>query len=184
MKIALFGGSFNPIHNGHIKIAEELLKRKLVEEVWLIPCGNHAFNKELASAEFRLNLIKVVIASNPQIKVVDIELNNKKSYTSETIASLKKRFSHDFYFIIGEDNLHSLDKWNNFEYLKNNVNFILVSRPGYSENNDKIKIYAKLELHLPYSSTEIRTNLKNEKSIKGLVPEKIEEILYGESSYK
>lgn len=183
-KIALFGGSFNPIHNGHLQIAESLVKQKFVDEVWFIPCGNHAFNKDLAKGDLRLRLINLAIKNNPKLKAVGVELNDNKSYTSKTVAWFKKEFEHQFYFIIGADNLKDLDRWNNVEYLKQNVEFILVTRPGFifPEKID-IKVAKILELENKTSSTVIRENLKKGISIEEFVPKQVEEYLKQEKVY-
>lgn len=186
MKIALFGGSFNPIHKGHMQIANELIKRKIVDEVWLIPCGNHAFNKKLVSGEQRIKMINLAIGKNSKVKVSDYELKSKnKSYAAETIAWFKKEFAdNDFYFIIGADNLTDLDKWHDFEYLTSNVRFILIKRPGFnSENKLNIEITYVLELENNTSSTQIRENLTKGISVRGLIAEEVEEYISKEGIY-
>lgn len=179
MKVALFGGSFNPIHNGHLQIVNELLAKQIVDQVWLIPCGNHAFNKKLASGEVRMKMISLAIENNPLVKAIGVELDpDKKSYTSKTISWFKREFPHDFYFVIGADNLTDLKKWNDFEYLKNNVKFILIKRPGFEFSNDlEIVIKEILNINNKISSNQIRDSLEKGISIKGLVPDKVEEYI-------
>lgn len=179
MKVALFGGSFNPIHNGHLQIANELIAEKIVDEVWLIPCGNHAFDKKLAKGNDRMEMIKLAIENNPLVKAIGVELSpDKKSYSSETIAWFKKEFPHDFCFVIGSDNLKDLDKWHDFEYLKNNVEFILCKRPGFELSNPfGINIKHLLHISSKISSTQIRENIKKGIPIKNFVNEKVEEYI-------
>ena len=185
MKIALLGGSFNPIHNGHLEIIKELLNKQLVERVWIIPCGNHAFNKKLADKEKRMKMINLAIGRNPLVKVNHVELNSRnKSYTSKTMKQLKKKFLDDFYFVIGADNLKDLNKWNDFKYLKENVEFILVKRAKFKIlDNLKIKIKGILELNNEISSSLIRENIQEGNLIKGLVPEKVEQFIFQEGLY-
>jgi nicotinate-nucleotide adenylyltransferase len=185
MKVALFGGSFNPIHNGHLQIANELLAKQIVDQVWLILCGNHAFDKKLASGEVRMKMISLAIESNPLIKAVGVELDpDKKSYTSKTVSWFKKEFLHDFYFVIGADNIKDLEKWNNFEYLKNNVEFILIKRPGFEFSNDiGINIKEILNINNKISSSQIRKNLEKGVSIKDFVPKKVEEYIKQEGLF-
>ncbi|MEK6933960.1 MAG: nicotinate (nicotinamide) nucleotide adenylyltransferase [Nanoarchaeota archaeon] len=176
MKIALFGGSFNPIHNGHLQIANELADRKVADEVWFIPCGNHAFGKGLAKGKDRARMINLTIGENSKLKLINVELKSrKKSFTSETIKYLKGKFSkNEFYFIIGADNLEDLKKWHDFEYLKKEVLFILINRSKFGrENNLGIKIYYFLNLQNNDSSTKIRENVKQGFSIADLVPKKV-----------
>lgn len=187
MKLALFGGSFNPIHNGHLEIANELIKQKLVHEVWFIPCGNHAFDKKLISGEKRLKMISLAIDNNSSLKVIDVELNKSiKSYSANTIKWFKENFSHEFYYILGADNIIDLNKWYNYDYLKKNVEFILIKRPEYNLNK-KIKIEIKikniLDLNNSTSSTQIRENIKNKKSISQYVPKYVDEYILKEELY-
>ncbi|MEI7718352.1 MAG: nicotinate (nicotinamide) nucleotide adenylyltransferase [archaeon] len=186
MKIALFGGSFNPIHNGHLQIANKLVEKKVVDQVWLLPCGNHAFNKQLESGKNRMDMICLAIKNNPSVKVVGVELNEtKKSFSSETISWFKKEFNHDFFWVIGADNLKDLDKWHDFEYLKNSVEFILINRPGFEINNNLgIKIKEIVEMQSDISSTKIRENVATGKDLVGLVPEAVESFIKKEGLYK
>lgn len=186
MKVALFGGSFNPIHNGHLKIANELINKKIVEEVWFIPCGNHPFDKELINGQDRIKMIKIAIGNNLKLKVIDIEIiSNNISYTSETIKLLKDKFKEvEFYFIIGADNLINLQKWRNFGYLKNNVEFILVKRPEYELTSTLgIRIIYTLEMGNTISSTKIRNLLSNCSPIKNLVSQNVENYIKREELY-
>jgi len=185
MKIALFGGSFNPIHNGHLQIANELLTKQIVDQVWLIPCGNHAFDKKLASGEARMKMINLAIQNKNSIKSIGVELNpDKKSYTSKTISWFKREFPHDFYFVIGADNMKDLEKWHDFEYLKNNVKFILIKRPGFAFSNDlEIDIKHILSMNNKISSNQIRENLEKGISINGFVPKKVEKYIELEGLY-
>ena len=184
-KIALFGGSFNPIHCGHMEIANQLIEDKVVDEVWFIPCGNHPFDKKLVNGLERINMINFAISSNPCFKLFDIELNKKeKSYTAETWRWFNERFNHGFYLIIGSDNLTSLDRWHDLEYIKNNVNFILVKRSGFDINLIKdLKIYYILNINNRISSTQVRENIVKGISISNLVPKKVEEYIVKEDLY-
>lgn len=186
MKIALFGGSFNPVHNAHIQVADKIIKNKITDEVWFMPCGNHAFGKELAPGKDRINMLNLAIGNNPKLKISDIEINSKKkNYTSETIKKIRKQFNHEFYFVIGTDNLESINEWENFDYLKENVEFILAKRPDYEiPKNLEIKIKNLLQITSKISSTQIRNNLKGKISIRNLVPEKVEEYIFERGLYK
>jgi len=180
MRIALFGGSFNPIHNGHLKIASELIEKKIANKVWFIPCGNHAFGKELASGKDRINMLNLAIKNNSKLKVIDIEVkSNKKSFTANTIRLLRKKFPYEFYFVIGADNLKEFDKWYNIQYLQNSVEFILIKRPEYSiPKKIKLKILRTVSLKLSESSTEIRKLIKDKKSILKFVPKAVAEYIH------
>jgi len=184
MKIALFGGSFNPIHNGHLQVAEEILKQGAADQVWLIPCGNHAFNKQLVEGKKRMDMINLVITANPQIKVVSVEMDEtRKSYSSKTIAWFKNNFPHEFFWVLGADNLKDLPKWHDFEYLKNNVQFILINRPGYKIEPTEVEVVKIIEIHNEVSSTKIRENIAAGKDLAGLVPEVVESFIKKEGLY-
>ncbi len=188
--IGLLGGSFNPIQNDHIRIALETIEKKLVDEVWLVPAKLHPFEKNLISPNLRLNMIKLAIKSYPKIKLCDIELNeetSQKSFTTQTLKRLKNENpSLKFIFIIGSDNLSSIEKWNDFEYLKDNIEFIIHERKGY-------KIPEKLSIIVTsiikdnisdISSSLVRTNISQGKSIKNLVSPQVEEYMRLEGLYQ
>jgi nicotinate-nucleotide adenylyltransferase len=185
MKVGILGGSFNPIHNGHLQMANELLDKNIVDEVWFVPCGNHAFDKKLIDGKKRIEMISLAIGQNLKMKVIDLEVKSKdKSYTARTISLLKKEFDCDFYFTIGSDNLGELDRWYNFEYLKNNIKFIVISRPEFEIIN---KLGIKMEIVDMYntiSSTKIRENLINKKTISGTVPKEVEEYILINNLYR
>ena len=92
-KIGLFGGSFNPIHSGHLKIIRSLLKNKIVSEVWIMPCKKHAFNKNLLGDNRRVKMIKLSIKNLKNAKICHIELKSKTTnYTLNTLKKLKARY--------------------------------------------------------------------------------------------
>ncbi len=186
MKVALFGGSFNPIHNGHLKIARELLKKRIANEIWFIPCGNHAFEKELASGKDRINMLNLAIGNNPKLKVVDVETKSgKKSFSANTIKLLRRKFHHKFCFIIGADNLKDFNKWYDAQYLQNQVEFILIKRPTYIfPKKTNLKILKIIPLRLKESSTEIRRLVKNKKNIFKFVPKTVAEYINREGLYR
>ena len=186
MKVALFGGSFNPVHNGHLEIANRIIKEMIADEVWFIPCRNHPFDKELISGQDRINMIKLAIDNLPKLRVIDLEiLSNKISYTSETIQYLNDKFKEiEFYFIIGSDNLINLQKWHNFEYLRYNVKFILVKRPGFEiVNTLGIRVVHTLQMENKVSSTKIRDFLLNCNSVKEMIPNQVEQYIKREELY-
>jgi 8-oxo-dGTP diphosphatase len=183
MKVGLFGGSFNPFHNGHLYIAKKLVE-KIVDETWIIPCRSHAFEKELTDIEKRINMIDLGIKNQKNIRLMDVEPNNKKSYSAETIRYLNKNFSHDFYFIIGSDNLKDLDKWHDFNFLKNNVGFILVQRKGYElDSRDDINIRHTLDVKKDISSTDIRDKLRKNIFVGDLITRNVEKYIRKENLY-
>jgi nicotinate-nucleotide adenylyltransferase len=185
-QVALFGGSFNPIHKRHISMVNSILKRKLADEVWIIPCKNHAFNKDLASANHRVKMIKLAF-DDPKIKVNKVEINsNETNYTINTIRKLKQKYKHKFYWIIGSDILHEMDKWHEKDLLVKETEFIIFKRKGYKMNIPKnMKVANILNIDANnISSTEIREQIKKRKSLKNLVPKDIEDYIKKEGLYQ
>ena len=199
MRIGLIGGTFNPIHHGHLILSEYVRENFQLDKVIFIPTGLPPHKAELAveNPEIRLEMARLGIESNCFFNVSDIETYREGiSYTIDTIMELKKLHLNDqLYFIIGADSLFQLPTWKDYEKLISTTNIIVVNRPGGDNNliEDKIKEYEDLfggniiEVKSPLieiSSSDIRNRVKNGKSIKYLVPQKVEEYILQKSMYK
>lgn len=159
MKIAIFGGSFDPVHIAHKAIIETSLKQLDIDKLIIIPTYLNPFKKDfLFEPITRYNLLKKVFKDNPKIEVSDFEINQKKlSYTYETIRYIKKLYNPSkLFFIIGEDNLKSLHRWHNIDELKENLEFVVAKRSGYSLLNNDFKT---LDINIDISSTILREKL-------------------------
>lgn len=178
LKVAVLGGSFDPIHMGHLHIAEQVLKLGAANEIWFIPAGAHRFKQDniVLDYENRKTLIDKAIASEPRFKCLDIDKAGAgDGSTYEIMQKLKSQYpQHNFAFLIGMDNLAQLPNWHNFNWLKSNVRFLLAARPGY--NADTL-VTAQLDdfsyVNCPpnnISATAIRQRILNGVSIQGLVP--------------
>lgn len=179
-KVALFGGSFNPIHNHHISMVNEILNKKTADEVWIIPSKNHPFNKQLAPAEDRINMINLAF-NNPYIKINTIEINSPETnYTIRTVQKLKAQYPYEFYWTIGADILADMkDKWYGLEDLLKETEFIIFNREGCPINyipNMKIKTVFNIPTH-GESSSRIRRLASQNKPLKELVPLNVEEYI-------
>lgn len=177
MKVGIFGGSFNPIHNTHLRIIEDILKRKLVDEVWVLPCRDHPFNKKFESAEHRVSMIKLAIREIKKVKVSYVELKlNGKSYTYNTIQKLKEVYPHEFFLIIGSDLLKDIEKWHKYSELVKEVAFIIFLRESYPIILPKGLKDARIIKEDPNntSSSKIRGLLSNFEAINYFVPSKVE----------
>jgi 8-oxo-dGTP diphosphatase len=185
MNIGLYGGSFNPAHNGHVAVVKEVLNQRLVDEVWVVPCKNHAFKRDLASAADRLQMLDYAFGGMKNVRIDMTEINSgKTNYTSETLEEFKRRYNHNFYLIAGVDALNDLDTWHNASYLKNNVKFIAVHRKGYAlENNIKNILSEIIPSVSDISSTDIRERLNDGESITGLVNSNIENYILKNQLY-
>jgi nicotinate (nicotinamide) nucleotide adenylyltransferase len=191
IKVGLYGGSFNPIHFGHMEVMNEVLERNLVDEVWLMPCRNHVFQKDLASIDDRLNMLELATSSMENVHIEDLEAKSRGE--SRTATSLKRlRKIHDdkeFYFIAGADTINDIDKWYDAAYIKKTTPFIIASRKGYAlskEILDKtgLKIEALVKVMNPVSSTDIRDRIFCGLSLKGLIPRDVEQYISMNGLYK
>ena len=183
MKIGLLFGSFNPVHIGHLIIANSMIDLALLDEVWLVVTPLNPFKKqnELISETERLNMVKLAIKDNPRLKTSDIEFSlPKPNYTIDTLLFLKDTYpKHEFFLVMGEDNLVKFDQWKDYDLIFENFEVLVYPRPYVP--NTQLKIHPRVHIYncplLDISSTYIRENLKYGKSIKYLVPQHVEEYL-------
>lgn len=186
-KIALFGGSFNPIHNQHIKLIESVIEKDLADEAWIIPSKNHPHSKQLTSAEHRVNMIKLAI-NHPRIKISDVELKSDEiNYTIRTIEKLKSQYNHDFYWTMGTDILHDMKNgWHGLEPLLKATEFIIFKRKDYEVKEvPNMKINRILDIdESNISSSEIRQRISQNKSLKNIVPSLVEEYIQKKRLYR
>ncbi len=199
MKIGLIGGTFNPIHHGHLILSEYVREDCKLDKVIFIPTGlpPHKVELTVENPEIRLEMTKIAIEGNRFFSVSDIETYREGlSFTIDTIIQLKAIYPNDqLYFIIGADSFFELSNWKYYEKLISSTNIIVVNRPGGKNNliQTKIKEYEDLfganiiEVKSPLidiSSSDIRNRVKNGKSIKYLVPRNVEEYILQKSLYK
>lgn len=133
-RVLLFGGTFNPIHNGHLRSALECQYLLGFDEVWLIPNAQQPLKGQpTIAAEQRLAMINLAIEDYPQLRCVDIEiLRGEISYTIDTIAALQKQFPEvSFAWQLGQDALNQFDRWHRWQELIELASWIVVPRPGY-----------------------------------------------------
>ncbi len=181
-KIGLLGGTFNPIHNGHIIIAKKVYEILNLSYVILLPTGNppQKNQPDIASFEDRFILTKTAIEDYDFMEISDLDrtLDGKKNYTSVLLNKLQQDNKNcKFYFIIGEDNILSLPTWHNFEWLIDNINFVVVTRTEKEELKQlsytkKFK-FVKIK-PVKISSTLIRESVKKNKDISKMVCKKNE----------
>jgi len=185
-KIALYGGSFNPIHEQHLEIVKILSNSNVVDEIWIVPCKKHAFNKNFAPAKHRVNMIKLALKEIKNAKLCYIELKTQgTNYTINTIKRLKTKYNHKFYWIIGTDILHEITEWKGYKKLLKEIEFIIFKRQGYSNKKIKgLKIYAKFKhKEKNISSTNIRKRIKLGKPLKKLLPLLVKEYIIKNKLY-
>ncbi len=178
LRAAVLGGSFDPIHLGHLHIAGQVLEMSAADEVWFIPSGNHRFKKDeiLLDFDLRLALIQKSITAELRFKCLDLDrAGSGDGSTYQVMQKLYAQFpQHEFRFLIGMDNLSTLPQWLNFDWLKENVRFLIAVRPDYTTDMSVIAQLANFSYlnckPIQISSTVIRYRLRNGLSIQGLVP--------------
>ena len=189
MVVGLYFGSFNPIHIGHLIIAQNALDTAHLDEIWFIvsPQNPLKMNKTLEHEFDRYDMVRLAIEDNDRFKVSDIEFNMPKpNYTIDTLIYLKEKHpKHQFKLIIGGDNLAIFPKWKNNQKIVDEFGLIVYPRPGSNEheleNHPNIKfIEAPL---MDISATFIRKCIKANRSIRYLVPEKAAKFIYSKKLY-
>lgn len=192
-KIGIFGGSFNPIHNGHIYVTENVKNMLKLDDIIFIPTGiaPHKNNKDFASKEHRYNMVKLAV--NDKFTVSDIEVKTDRiCYTVDTMSEIKKKYpDDDLYYIIGADSLISFMEWREPLKLFKMLHIVVVDREGAEIDevaDDYRKKYgAKITVcHIDeydVSSTEIRNMIRKTGKCKGLIPEKVEEYILKNKLY-
>ncbi|MEN7550373.1 nicotinate (nicotinamide) nucleotide adenylyltransferase [Rapidithrix thailandica] len=190
MKIGLFFGSFNPIHIGHLIIANTMAEAADIDQVWFVVSPQNPFKKRsnLAHEFDRLDMVRLAIDDNPKFRATDIEFRMPRpSYTIDTLAYLSDKYpQHEFRLIIGEDNLVSFHKWKNYRQLMEQYGLLVYPRPNTSPiDYSKLQNYTVIEAPLiDISATFIRDALRNNHSIKYLVHEAVETYIHGKKLYQ
>ena len=201
-KIGLFGGTFNPIHLGHLRGAEEIREAFDLQEVIFIPAAipPHKAMGKMIEASHRLEMVKGAVLSNPAFSVSDVELRRSgKSYSIDTIQYFKEHYEGPLFFIMGRDAFKEIETWKAFQDLFSLCNFIIMTRPGSSETVHPSKLPEKIRsafafdegvkdwvhvsghtLHfkkitfLDISSTKIRELIERGESVRYLIPAEVE----------
>jgi nicotinate-nucleotide adenylyltransferase len=213
-KIGLFGGTFNPIHYGHLRSAEEIFEAFGLAEVIFIPSADppHKKKENLLDAPLRVEMVKLAIADNPHFSLSEIELHRSgKSYSIETLAHFRENLGAqaDLYFILGLDAFKEIRTWKEYADLFELSHFIIMTRPGLEKNfsleflpvelsrkfcydaekraylhSSGFWIYPREITALDISATKIRENLGAGRSIRYLLPPAVETFIYRNKLYQ
>lgn len=189
MKIGLYFGSFNPIHHGHLIIAKHILEHTDLQQVWFVvsPQNPLKLSNGLLNEYHRLHLVNLAIEGEPDFKASDIEFRlPKPSYTIDTLTYLQERYpSHEFTVLMGSDSYENLPKWKNYEQLLKNYHIVVYERPGHPVQLPIPQQVTILKAPLlEISATHIRQSIKNNKSIRFLVPDAVKEDIERNGYYK
>lgn len=211
-RIGLLGGTFDPVHNGHLQLGRSVLDRCGFDKVLFIPaaCPPHKDDKKVGAIEHRLQMLRLAIGTSRSFEISEIELNRDKiSYTIDTIEALKKSGDHNsrYYFIIGFDAISEIESWHRWQELLYATNFIVAVRPGFSlkeieqllerngfwhdpsrgerwfcKRSDNEILFLTGEI-AAISSTDIRARIAAGQSWRSLVPPQVADYISRESLY-
>lgn len=206
MKIGIFGGAFNPVHNGHLFLLEQLAQFNQIDKLLIIPTANppHKTGNNLAAAADRMNMLSLAVENAVSFKngitdiieISDIEFKlGGKSYTYNTLCELKKKYADDELFLfMGSDQFLAFKEWYRYSDILKLANVVAIAREVgeqeklsrfLEENKDEFKHNASVFFTRPMivSSTDIRSKVKNKQSISGLVPKEVENYIIEKELY-
>ena len=197
IKVGIMGGTFDPIHIGHLILAMEAINYKNLDEVWFIPTGNPNFkqDKNVTDKQKRFEMVKIATQDNKKFNVCDYEINkNGVTYSWETMKYLRENYDYDFYFIMGEDSLMSVETWENAEdFLKNTKILACIRR-----QEEMSKLYVKIDdlkskgyfvekipaSFIDISSTKIREKVQTNQDFRYFVPNQVFEYIMRNKLYE
>ncbi|MGX7030909.1 nicotinate-nucleotide adenylyltransferase [Vagococcus zengguangii] len=186
-RVGILGGSFNPVHNAHLMMIDQVHHQLGLDEVYLMPTNipPHKEGKQTLDSKHRVAMLELAVAEFPHIGIETIELErHEKSYTFDTITALTKRHPDvDYFFIIGGDMVADLPNWYRIEELKQMVQFVAVRRPGYEVESDYPLIWVEVP-QMDISSTTIRNNIATDCSVNFMLPLPVIDYIKKEGLYR
>lgn len=196
-KIGIFGGTFNPVHNGHLRIAEAAVREVGLSKVIFMPNGNppHKSSDGIIAPNHRYNMVLEAIKYNPSFDISDYEIKRTKpSYTIDTYRVMREKYDCSIYFIIGADSFYTLNMWKSYDNLVTECNFIVADRncPEGSDLPAACQRYRELGGNVellrcePYdvTSTDLRNLVAKDKDISGYVPEAVRDYIFSNKLYQ
>ncbi len=193
-KIGLFGGTFNPVHCGHVEMARQVLEEFGLDEVWMLPSGHPPHKTHVASAQHRVAMLRLAVKGVRGLSVCELEVHRAgHTYTVDTLTELAERYPRvAFFYIVGADTLFELCTWKCAEQVMRMVTFLCVGRSGYSglaAEAERLQQTCGARIELAnceggnVSSTLVRMRVQKGMSIDGLVPPEIEEYIKAHGLY-
>ena len=192
MRIGLFFGTYNPIHIGHMIIANHLVENSNLDMIWLVvtPLNPHKKKKSLLADNHRLAMARIAVEDFPKLQASDIEFNlPQPNYTINSLVQIEEIFpEHNFNLIMGEDNLNSFHKWKNYEVILENYHLYVYPRISNKKTQKAFINHPKIHhIDAPIieiSATAIRSDIKEKKEIRPLLPYKVWKYLDEMNFYK
>ena len=183
-KIAIYGGTFDPVHHAHLILARQAIETLGLDKVILVPAAISPLKKAapVANGEVRLAMLQAAVKGEPKFEVDDCELlQPPPSYTIDTVEEIRRRECDvSILCLIGEDNVEQLPWWHRFAQLEKMVRFVVLDRTGKQPSHS----YQLIQRPIDISATEIRRRVAQRESIRYLVPESVEEIIQREKLYR
>jgi nicotinate-nucleotide adenylyltransferase len=188
MKIGILGGTFNPVHIGHLILAEEVREKLGLDKIIFVPAAlpPHKDNLNIAPAKDRLKMLKLAVASNKFFAVSDLEIKRQgRSYTIDTLKEFRAKYKKDeLYFIIGSDLLKYLNEWKDLSQIVTMVKFVAATRPGYALEQIPPYIQTLPIRAVDVSGFEVRQCVAQNKSFGYLVMDKVFDYIKKRKLYK
>ena len=192
-KVGIFCGSFNPVHNGHVALADYIARNSDLDEVWLVVSPLNPLKRTIADTlapnEQRLDMVRLALRSCERLFASDIEFSLPlPNYTINTLSALKSKYPEtDFSLIIGADNLALFERWKDSDVIMSNFDMLVYPRPGVDldslmQKYPKVRVLENAPLH-DVSSTEIRRRLSSGESVSGLVNPEVEKYIRDNNLY-
>jgi len=188
-RIGILGGTFNPIHIGHLTIAQMVREQIKLDKVLFIPSNlpPHKSRKHMVSAKDRYHMVRLAIRDNPHFEISDFEIKKEgKSYSIDTVSYFRDLFERGtkFFFIVGSDLLPTLHTWRQINEIQKIVSFVAVHRPGFKGKKSKVKVKLITIPGLQTSSSYVRQRIISGKTVKYLVPDNVAQYITAKKLYR
>jgi nicotinate-nucleotide adenylyltransferase len=183
-KIGIYGGTFDPIHHGHLILARQACEELGLEQLIFVPAALSPFKKAAcANGQARLSMLQAAIEGQDGFAVDDCELKRPPpSYSIDTVLQIREREPNaDLFWLIGADNVHDLRKWRRFDELERLVQFVILDR-GRAKKTPQV--YPVVQRNIDISATDIRKRVASGRFIRYLVPQAVEEVIRREKLYR
>ncbi|MBA2586618.1 MAG: nicotinate (nicotinamide) nucleotide adenylyltransferase [Chthoniobacterales bacterium] len=183
-RIGIYGGTFDPIHHGHLILAQEALEQLMLEEIIFVPAAAspHKLDQPLTPPAIRAQMLEAALSGMRCFSIDRCELNRPPpSFAFDTVEDIRQRDPQtEFYYLVGADNLPGLRSWHRIDALEKIVQFVVLERTGMLRESQ----FPTIQRHIDISATEIRNRVAGGRSIRYLVPDAVEHIIARERLYQ